>query len=456
MNTRKPKMLFLLCIMLGSAFLVLANEPTPAASSTSALPTTIKIGYLWPETGALSAYELNKGGALAEKLVNAAGGHGTWTGTLDVIFEDTATDPTTTAAAATKLIETDGVEVIVGAAGSSNTLAAAKVAAQNEVPIVSYASTSPAITTEGGEWVFRVVGSDELQGWALAEMCLAMGYTSAAMIYLDNAYGIGMADVFYEYFVGGGGEVVQEFKYVETATSFSTEITKIKSLEDAGDIDVIMDTSYADDGALIFTEAATQGITTPWACAEGVGDAKIFDVTSGVGAAMMGMRGTKPLSFTESTGWQTFNTSYWAEYGTAQNIYGDYSYDAIYLVLEAIIAADSYDGPAIKTALPTTANGWVLATGDKSMDANGDVGQDYSIWEVTEPTTGNYEFTVQGGWNFLTGASFSAGGVTKTYHGTERTPRPEEEEEDSPGFMAIIALVSLAGAATLILRRRRS
>lgn len=456
MNTRKPKLLFLICIMLGSAVLVLWNEPTPAASSTSALPDTIKIGYLHPETGGLSAYELDKGGLLAEKVINSAGGYGGWNGTLDVIFEDTATDPTTTAAAATKLIETDAVEVIVGAAGSSNTLAAGKIATQNEVPIVSYASTSPAITTEGGDWVFRVVGSDELQGWALADMALAMGYQKAALIYLDNAYGIGFADVFYEYFVGGGGEVVQEFKYVETATSFATEITKIKSLEDAGDIDLIMDVSYADDGALIFNEAATQGITTPWACAEGVADAKIFEVTSGVAAAMEGMRGTKPLSFTDSAKWQTFNESYWDEYGTAQNIYGDYAYDAIFLVLEAIIDADSYDGTAIKNALRTTANGWIGATGDKTMDANGDVGQAYSIWEVTEPTTGNFEFTVTGDWDFIAGVSFTAGGVTKTYHGTDRTPRPAEDtDEDSPGFMMVVVLVSLAGSAALILRRRR-
>ncbi|MHA2270812.1 MAG: ABC transporter substrate-binding protein [Candidatus Hodarchaeales archaeon] len=454
METRKPKLLFLICIMLGSAVLIMSNEPTSTAGSPSALPDTIKIGYLHPATGALSAYELDKGGLLAEEVVNTAGGRGGWNGTLDVIFEDTATDPTTTDAAAKKLIETDGVEVMVGAAGSSNTLAAGKVCAQNNVPIVSYASTSPAITTQGGEWVFRVVGSDELQGWALAEAALALGYSKAALIYLDNAYGIGLADVFYEYFVGGGGEVVQEFKYVETATSFSTEITKIKSLEDAGDIDCIMDTSYADDGALIFTEAATLGVTTPWLCAEGVADAKIFDVATGVGAAMEGMRGTKPLSFEDSDEWQTFNASYWAKYGTAQNIYGDYAYDAVLLVLDAIISAGSYDGTAIKNALPTVANGWNGASGDKTMDANGDVGQDYIIWEVTEANA-TYSFTKLGDWNFLTGASFVVDGVTKTHHGTDRTPRPEEEDEDSPGFMMVVALISLAGSASLIIRRRR-
>ncbi|MFX0113325.1 MAG: ABC transporter substrate-binding protein [Candidatus Hodarchaeota archaeon] len=462
MNPKKVKLLFLACILLGSAFFVAFRQPAQTKAAPTAIPDVVKIGALIPLTGGLGAYgpDMRDGALLAEHVVNNIWGgitrSGTSNATIDVLIEDTATDPTTTAAAAEDLIETDAVEVMIGAAGSSNTLAAAGKCNPAEVVLISYASTSPALSQEGGAYFFRTVGHDGLQGWALADVALAKGYRKAASIYLDNAYGIGMADVFYAYFVGGGGEIVDELAYVETATSFDTELSRLKSLEDDDKIDCIMDTSYADDGAIIFTEAATKGITTPWVLAEGAADAAIFGKATGVGTAMLGMIGTKPFTDLNSPEYQFFNDTWFAQYPTKTSvgIYADYAYDAVMMAVAAIQHAGDYSGPAIKTSLMTISQGYDGVTGDKTFDANGDVGQAYNVFEVTEPTSGTFEFTVQGSWNFITGASYAIGGTTFTHHNTVTAERPEEEE-DSPGFELIVLLAALSSCAAIVLRRRR-
>lgn len=450
MQTRKARMLFLACLLLASMAFIAFNRTGTATAATSALPANIKIGYLVPLTGGLGAYGagMQAGAELAEWVINTKmGGIGAANSTIELLITDTATDPTTSAAAATTLVNVDGVQAIVGAAGSSNTLAIAAVTNPAQIVLISYASTNPNITTQGGDYTFRVVGSDNLQGQAMSDVALEFGYENAVSIVLSNAYGLGLADVFKTNFEAGGGTVVKEIPYTETATSFSTEITEIQTLEDAGSIDCIMDVSYASDGAIIFTEAATAGLDTPWVCAEGVADAAIFDVKAGVGAAMEGMWGTKPYSDTTTTEYAQFLAYFHEKYGATEDpkIYADTSYDAVMLLADAIADADEDDGTAIKDSLKTVSQGWKGATGDKSFDTYGDVGQDYSVWRVdaNSSTTSGYEFATKGYWTLAGGPDFEI-------------PEEEESEDDGiPGFEAIVLLAAFGITASFVIRRRK-
>ncbi|MFQ5977717.1 MAG: ABC transporter substrate-binding protein [Candidatus Heimdallarchaeota archaeon] len=404
MITNRHKQLFLICVLAGSVILTVSTENGKPVASAAALPDVIPIGFLAPLTGGLDwlGSDVQEGAELAEWVVNTKWGgiprSGLTNATIDLLVRDTATTSTTAAAATTTLITTDGAEIIVGAAGSPQTLAAAAVTNPAQVVLLSYASTSPNITTQGGEYTFRVVGSDTLQGWALADLALGQGYRNATSLHVDNLHGRGLAAVFKEKFEAAGGKVVQEIPYVETAGSFATEIGIISGLEGAGSIDVIVDISYQADGAKIFTEAALQGITTPWVCADGVATDAIFG-TAGVGAAMKGMWGTKYFLNTSTVEYQQFNDSFYEKYPTdTPGIYADYAYDAVMLAVDAIIAAGVYDGTTIKNALQGISQGWKGATGDKTFDAYGDVRQDFIFWNVTEPVANTFEFTTQGLW----------------------------------------------------------
>jgi ABC-type branched-subunit amino acid transport system substrate-binding protein len=255
MITNRHKQLFLIFVLVGSIIITVSNENRKPVASAAALPDVIQIGFLVPLTGGLdwAGPGMQEGAELAEWVVNTKWGgiprSGLPNATIDLLVRDTTTTPTTAAAVTTVLIATDGVEIIIGAAGSPQTLAAAAVTNPAQVVLLSYASTFPNITTQGGEYTFRVAPSDALQGWALADLALGKGYRNATSLHVDNLHGRGLAAAFKEKFEATGGIVVQEIPYVEAAASFATEIAAIKTLESAGSIDVVVDISYQADGA---------------------------------------------------------------------------------------------------------------------------------------------------------------------------------------------------------------
>jgi branched-chain amino acid transport system substrate-binding protein len=120
---------------------------------------------------------------------------------------DSGCSGTTAATAAQTLIDA-GVVGIAGAACSGATLGAMEVAKAAGVPMVSYASTSPALTTaDDGGYMFRVVPSDAQQGMAMATMAAAHGWKNPGLIYMSNDYGAGLAAVVRGAYAMGGVEM---------------------------------------------------------------------------------------------------------------------------------------------------------------------------------------------------------------------------------------------------------
>src|SRR5437868_5103251 len=86
--------------------------------------------------------EINKAGGLLGKQIR-------------VIVEDDQGKPEEAQTVVTKLITSDHVTAILGEVSSSRTLAAAPVAQQSQIPMISPSSTNPAVT-DVGDYIFRV------------------------------------------------------------------------------------------------------------------------------------------------------------------------------------------------------------------------------------------------------------------------------------------------------------
>ena len=361
---------------------------------------TVKIGHILPISGPLSPYAegFRNGVRMAVDQLNGEGGVGGWN--FELIEEDTGTDAIKAAEAVRKLIDVDGVKVIVGAYASSCTMAAAPICEENKVVLVSPASTSP-LVTDAGNYIFRVVPSDELQGIAMAQLALEKGYKTAGIIAINNQYGIGLEEVFKREFEKEGGSVVITVRYELGAASYKTELGQLK----AANPDVIIDVSYADDGAIVFKQAKELGITSNWICAEGVADEAIFG-SAGVADAMMGMIGTKPTTPTGSAENNAFLDAYNAKFGVSPGIYADYAYDAAMIAMRSVAKAASYDGEAIMQAMSDVGSNYKGVSGTKTFDSNGDVVGEYIIWEV-QLVEGSYKMVQIGTWTSSEGVKLS-------------------------------------------------
>ncbi len=117
---------------------------------------TIKIGVNEPLTGAFAAsgtYVVN-GAKIAADEINAKGG--ILGKKIELIIEDNKSNPTEAAAVAEKLITSDKVPILMGAWGSSLTLAVMPKLMEYKTPMVVETSSSGKITTTGNPYIFRI------------------------------------------------------------------------------------------------------------------------------------------------------------------------------------------------------------------------------------------------------------------------------------------------------------
>ena len=161
-------------------------------------PAPLKIGLLmnFSEEPMGRSFWRKRGFELAINHVNDAGG--VFGLPVESAQGDTESDSETAAAEAGRLIEAEGVHAIVGPSSSANSLAVAEgVTGPARIPTLSPSATSPQLTNmKDNDFFFRAALSDAAQGPVLARVTRERGFGNVAVIYVDDAYGQGLAESF--------------------------------------------------------------------------------------------------------------------------------------------------------------------------------------------------------------------------------------------------------------------
>ena len=352
----------------------------------------IKIGGLFPLTGPLAPYgpAIAQGAQLAVDQINAAGG--VLGRPLELVIRDTATSPDVGRDAAAKLIQIDGVVAVIGALSSGVTMAVASVTAPAHIPQISPSSTSPAITElEDEDYVFRTCVSDALQGVVEAQLARNLGYKKVSIIYVNNAYGRGLAQVFKAHFEDEEHQVVAMIPYEENKPSYRGEVEQAL----AGDPDAINLIGYPVDGNKMIIEALELGYEGEFLFPDGM---KGEGVTPGPACPadaacdlqyLEGAFGTAPGAL-EVAARAAFEADYEAAFGASGIPFRGEAYDAVVLIALAIAAAGEASGPAIQAKLREVANppGQEFTYGELAEAlAAAAAGQDINWQGVSGPVT---------------------------------------------------------------------
>ena len=323
------KLLVLLVFMILFAF---------GLSTSAVAEEVIKIGGLFSLTGALSPYgpPIADAAKLAFKDINEAGG--VLGKNLEFVVRDTGTAAAMGRDAASKLVEIDKVPAIIGALSSGVTVAASSIAIDGEVVLISPASTSPMVTDlEDNDYVFRTCVSDALQGVVQARLAVNLGYQIVSVIYVNNPYGKGLADVFKENFEAVGGEVLAMVPYEEAKPSYRGEV---EAALDASP-DAINLIGYPVDGNKMLIEAIELGYEGEYIFPDGM---KGEGVTPGPACDpeapldqqyIEGSFGTAPGALSVAVA-EAFDAAYTEEYGPSGIPFRSQSYDAAILIALAI------------------------------------------------------------------------------------------------------------------------
>jgi branched-chain amino acid transport system substrate-binding protein len=188
----------------------------------------IKIGLLASQTGALEVYGKQTIEGFKLGLEYATGGTMEVNGhKLELVIEDTETKPEVAVQKATKLLEEDKVDFLVGSTSSGDTLAVLPLAEEYQKVMIVEPAVADSIT--GANWnkyIFRT-GRNSSQDAVAGAAAIAAPGVKIATLAPDYAFGRDGVSAFKEAAVKLGAEVVLEEYADPKATDFTANIQKI-------------------------------------------------------------------------------------------------------------------------------------------------------------------------------------------------------------------------------------
>ena len=339
----------------------------------------VKIGLLSPRTGPIAVY--SSGFEIAAGIaIDALNAIDPENYRFQLITADSGCDGRLAALAAQILIDS-GAGGISGAACSGATLGAISVASDAGVPMVSYASTSPALTTvDDSDHLFRVVPADDLQARALVDIVKANGSSNPAVLYMSNDYGVGLADFFESAWKPGA--LCTSASYDPSQGAYDASALAALVIDEGCDSVIMM--SYATDGAWIAEELHQQGFKGLRFGADTVADAGFIDASADP-STLGGIIATRPRQAGDSEQKSLFESAWSKAGGPAGALYTHETYDSVLLIGMALLSSES-DAAA---AVAKTGIGFEGASGKHTFDMAGDVignGYDVCSFSYTAPS----------------------------------------------------------------------
>ncbi len=341
------------------------------AGFATAQDAVVKIGHVAPMSGSQAHYgkDNENGARMAVEELNTQniviGGKKI---KFELVAEDDASDPKQGTAAAQKLCDAK-VAGVVGHLNSGTTIPASKVYNDCGIPHVTGAATNPNLTKPGYKTTYRIIATDNALGAGLALYAAdALKLKKIAIIDDRTAYGQGVADVFKKIAASKGIQIVDEQFTTDKATDFMAILTAIKSKGPDGIFFGGMDPQAGPMlrqmeqlGLSNVKYFGGDGICTS-EIAKLSGCAKTLDnvVCAEGGASLAKMPG--------GTAWKA---KYDAKYPAQFQVYSPYTYDATFVLVDAMKRAGSTDPKVYTAKLGETSFKGVTST--ISFESNGEL-----------------------------------------------------------------------------------
>ncbi|MBT9459618.1 MAG: branched-chain amino acid ABC transporter substrate-binding protein [Burkholderiaceae bacterium] len=332
----------------------------------------VKIGHVGPTSGAIAhlGKDNELGARLAIEELNAKGVMiGGKKAKFELLAEDDAGDPKQGTAAAQKLVDSK-VNGVVGHLNSGTSIPASKVYSDAGIPQVSPSATNPKFTRNGYKTTFRVVADDVHLGGTLGKYSVKeLKGTSIAVIDDRTAYGQGVADEFEKGVKGAGGKVVGREFTNDKATDFTAILTSLKAKKP----DVVFFGGMDAVAGPMLRQMKQLGIDAKFVGGDGICSGELPKLAAGtmgdgqvVCAEAGGVEGESKKSMDD------FKAKFKAKYKVDVQIYAPYVYDAVNVMVAAMVKANSAE-PAKYLPVLAKTEGYKGVTGTISFDNKGDI-----------------------------------------------------------------------------------
>ena len=331
----------------------------------------VKIGHVGPTSGAIAhlGKDNEYGARLAIEELNAKGVTiGGKKVKLELLAEDDGGDPKQGTAAAQKLVDAK-VNGVIGHLNSGTTIPASKIYSDAGIPQISPSATNPMYTRQGFKTTFRVVADDVHLGGTLGRYAMnELKGQSISVIDDRTAYGQGVAEEFVKAVTAGGGKVASRQFTNDKEKDFSAILTAIK----ATNPDVIFFGGMDAVGGPMLRQMKQLGIDAKYMGGDGICTGELPNLAGGslakgnvVCAEAGGVEGE------QKAGMDAFKQRFKEKFNVDVKLYAPYVYDAVNVMVAAMVKADSADPAKYLPELAKTNYDGV--TGKIAFDEKGDI-----------------------------------------------------------------------------------
>lgn len=224
----------------------------------------LKIGGIFPLSGPLSegGRQTWYGVQIATEMINEKGG--VQGKTIKIILAD-APDIKAGRSEAERLINLEGVKIIIGSYYSGLAYAASEIAERNRVLYWETVGVADEVTERGFKYTFRVackgsqggeLGAQYIKDIFLSKLGMSLNKARIAVVYEDSIWGTTAGTSFINNAKAAGLNIVESLYYARTSTDLSSVVLKLKESQP----DILYMSSLVVDGCLFLKQAKELGL----------------------------------------------------------------------------------------------------------------------------------------------------------------------------------------------------
>lgn len=314
----------------------------------------IKLGFMIGVTGDYAAYypPSEAGALIAIEEINEAGG--VLGRPVELVIGDNLSTAEGAVQAFNKLVDVDNV-VAIGGVESDGAVANLQSIKDRKIPTICPACGTDKLDTAGGDYIFRITGSDSDGGLIAAQFARDNGFSRVAMLVQNTEGAAGPADIFKRVFAERvGGEVITDVRFEPGQSSYQAQVDEVF----AGSPEAVYLAAGFEAGGVILQEWARRGLAGSWFFSPDLVVPEIaglegIDISNGVARAAIASYDTA------SPAYASYASRYLERMGEepSSGLYDANQYDQYIILALAIQKAGTTDGEAVAREIAGILNG---------------------------------------------------------------------------------------------------
>ncbi len=355
-----------------------------SALATPSFADDLVIAVAGPMTGPVASIgdQMKRGAEAAAAAINDAGGvNGR---NIKIVVQDDACDPKQAVAVA-NLIVGQQIRFVDGHACSGSSIPASEVYAENNILMMSPASSNPVLTEKGHPTILRLYPRDDAQG-AFVAPWIAEKFKGKkiAVLHDKSAYGMGLATVVRNKLNAAGVTEVLFEGINPGEKDYSAIVSKLKN---AG-ADFVYFGGYHPEAGLILRQAADQGYKPQLMTGDSIATSEFWQISGPAGEGTLFTFPTDPRrSATAAHALEQFKAQ-----GFNPEGFTLFSYGVVQAIADGVKKAGSDDPKAVAKALES-GEPFETVLGTVRLDAKGDVKD--PTYDINKWSDGKYAAIAQ-------------------------------------------------------------